>query len=341
MAPDFLGIGAQKAGTTWLHRHLEQHPQIWLPPQKELHYFDQRLPGKLAPLPERLWSDQAPSPQWRLNLVNRLARHRQRFDAEEVTWDLLFFFGRNDDAWYRSLFAPAGERVSGEITPAYSTLEPETIAHVARLLPDAKLLFMMRNPIERAWSHAVMDITKRGRQRKPTAEVTEEEFRRHIDGQASRQRGDYLGTLDRWLVHFAERQLFVGFLEDVNARPRFVLRRVFRFLGVDEDAHVPVRQQPVHRGNAQSMPTAWARQLADRYLPMLEQLADRFGGHARRWLHVANELVTHGYPDERIPYPLWASELWPWTDDQPPPCESRPLPAFASRRADAPASRPA
>ncbi len=326
MPPDFLGIGAQKAGTTWLHRHLDQHEQIWLPPQKELHYFDQRLQGKLAPLPQRMWSDQAPSPQWRLNLTNRLARHRQRFVVDEVTWDLNFFFGRNDDQWYRSLFAPASDRIAGEITPAYSTLEPEIIAHVAALLPDAKLLFMMRNPIERAWSHAVMDLTRRGG--KQLSEVTQEEFHRHVNGQASSQRGDYVTTLDRWLAHFPKRQLFVGFLEDINARPRFVLRRVFRFLGVDEAAHVPVRPRPVHRGNAQSMPTPWARQLAERYLPMMEQLAERFGGHAERWLHVANELIAHGYPEERVPYPLWASKLWPWTDEEPPPCESRPLAAF-------------
>ena len=40
MYPDFLGIGAQKAGTTWLHTNLRPHPQIWMPPIKELHYLD-------------------------------------------------------------------------------------------------------------------------------------------------------------------------------------------------------------------------------------------------------------------------------------------------------------
>ncbi len=333
MPPDFLGIGAQKAGTTWLHRHLDQHEQIWLPPQKELHYFDQRLHGQLAPLPQRLWSDRPPAPLWRRSLRNRFGSHRRHFDAEEVKWDLNFFFGRNDDQWYRSLFAPASDRIAGEITPAYSTLAPDIIAHVAALLPDAKLLFMMRNPIERAWSHAVMDITKRTDKR--VGQITQAEFHRHINGRQSRQRGDYLATLDRWLAHYPERQLFVGFLEDVDAQPRALLRRVFRFLGVDETADVSLSQEPVHRGSAQSMPTPWARQLAERYLPMMEQLAERFGGHAERWLHMANELIDHGYPDERVPYPLWVSELWPWTASESPPCESQPLTAFSPRSAAA------
>ncbi len=39
MYPDFLGIGAQKSGTTWLHDKLWRHPQVWLPPIKELHHL--------------------------------------------------------------------------------------------------------------------------------------------------------------------------------------------------------------------------------------------------------------------------------------------------------------
>jgi len=38
--PDFLVIGAQKAGTTWLFQNLRMHPQVWLPPEKEIHFFD-------------------------------------------------------------------------------------------------------------------------------------------------------------------------------------------------------------------------------------------------------------------------------------------------------------
>ena len=52
MFPDFLVIGGQKCGTTWLQDNLEQHPQIWLPPTKEVHYFDRGNP----PLLKRLFS---------------------------------------------------------------------------------------------------------------------------------------------------------------------------------------------------------------------------------------------------------------------------------------------
>ena len=54
--PDFLGIGAQKSGTTWLHHNLSQHPGVWMPPVKELHYFDHphRTPS-VALLPLAGW----------------------------------------------------------------------------------------------------------------------------------------------------------------------------------------------------------------------------------------------------------------------------------------------
>ena len=46
--PNFLCIGAPKAGTTWLHTHLARHPHIWLTPQKEMHFFD-RAPAYPSP----------------------------------------------------------------------------------------------------------------------------------------------------------------------------------------------------------------------------------------------------------------------------------------------------
>ncbi len=47
--PDFIGIGAQKAGTWWLRANLARHPGVWMPPLAELHYFDRQLPGAEFP----------------------------------------------------------------------------------------------------------------------------------------------------------------------------------------------------------------------------------------------------------------------------------------------------
>ena len=106
--PHFLGIGAVKAGTTWLYRNLRCHPELYLPHPKEVHYFD------------------------------------QRFDR-----GLRFYAGKFEDG---------RARVRGEITPAYSALPPDRIRFIRSVMPDLKLIFLMRNPVDRAWSHALMDL---------------------------------------------------------------------------------------------------------------------------------------------------------------------------------------
>ena len=68
MYPDFIGIGAQKGGTSWLHTNLEKHPQIWLPPMKELHYLDQGP----APLTKRLFGDSKRMRRGRKYLIDRI-----------------------------------------------------------------------------------------------------------------------------------------------------------------------------------------------------------------------------------------------------------------------------
>src|SRR4029079_17348643 len=87
--PDFLVIGAQRAGTTWLHRVLRQHPALWLPPVKELHYFD-----KLNRT--RTWLDAK-------ERSRVIYRNLERIDR----WHLSYLLGARSDTWYAHLFHSA------------------------------------------------------------------------------------------------------------------------------------------------------------------------------------------------------------------------------------------
>jgi hypothetical protein len=122
--PHFLGIGAQKAGTTWLHANLRRHPDVFVADPKELHHFDETF-------------------------------HR----------GLRFYAGH---------FTPGRHQVRGEITPAYGILPVERIRFIRTVMPEVKLIFLMRNPIDRAWSHAVMQLGTR-RNRAP-ADITPAEL---------------------------------------------------------------------------------------------------------------------------------------------------------------------
>ncbi|HZU38801.1 MAG TPA: sulfotransferase domain-containing protein [Gemmataceae bacterium] len=142
-----------------------------------------------------------------------------------------------DWSWYLHQFDPAGERLKGEASPSYALLPVERIRLVRRLLPDLKLIFLMREPIARAWSHAKHNY----RFREATfagcehsfADVAEEQWRANVNDDWSLASGDYLGQLRRWLAVFPREQLFVGFYESITSDPEGLLRAVLAFLGAD------------------------------------------------------------------------------------------------------------
>lgn len=296
--PDFLGIGAHKAGTTWLHRQLRRHPGLYLP-GKELHYFD-RSPTYPSPshlsvpvLQDRLDGDSIGARQWR----DRLASIRRNRDGGELLgsrWELLYLFGRYDDDWYRSLFAEADGRVSGEITPAYSILRPDDIGRVVALLPQVKIVFVMRNPVERDWSAFRYGMQRRG---VSLGSVSLEEVREFLDREGPRLRGDYLRTVEAWRQQIPEDRFFVGFHDDIVRDPLGFLTRVFGFLGVDQDGDAVDEREISAKANVApplDMDPAIRAALSRRHHEQLEGLADMFGGHAERWRSEARSLLAGG-----------------------------------------------
>jgi len=232
--PDALCIGAQKAGTTWLYRNLERHPEVFVPPEvKEVHYFD--------------------------------------------------FLYRQPLCDYAAVFADGADRVKCDVTPNYGRLRSGRIRFIRRVMPDVRLVFLMRNPVERAWSQALMDLATRAD--RPWEEVPLEAFRRFLRRPSVVGNGLYTRMLERWLAVFPGEQLFVGFFDDVVLRPRSLLADVFEHLGVRRDVdwdEFPWREK-VHEGVGVPIPEALRGELADAFGPELTLLAERFGGAAVRW----------------------------------------------------------
>ena len=320
MSPDFIGIGAQKAGTTWLYQNLRPHPRIWIP-WKEIHYFDRKIKLTSGPY-SRLFGEDRREYRW-----DKRAFHWEGASLRSLPSDLLwlykYFVPSPGDDWYLSLFEPSKGRVAGEITPSYSVLDREMVARVHALTPEAKIIFMMRNPVERAWSQAVMRLTNKGH---AVDETTEERFHRRFGRRASQLRTDYLRTLENWGSFFPEEQIFVGFLEDASLHPEVLLERVYGFLGVDPSFRPPAWAEKVHSTSVGGMPTSIAVYLARSYLEDLERLSKRFGGYASFWLHCARRLIEDPPKEESIPYPFWETPLWEeWDGPQTTGYRSGPL----------------
>ena len=144
-----------------------------------------------------------------------------------------------DLSWYLDQFSAAGGRVKGEASPSYAILPVETIRQIRSLMPNLKLVFLMREPIARSWSHAKHNF--RYHEANFLGNTCEFEavspslWRENFLHEWPLASGDYLGQLRRWLSVFPRQQIYVDFYESVVHDPQKLLRNLFAFLGVTRD----------------------------------------------------------------------------------------------------------
>lgn len=168
---------------------------------------------------------------------------------------------------YSRIFDAAGAKRAGEISPSYATLPASRIRFIRALMPDARIVFLMRNPVERAWSDAKMELlTLQGR---PPDAVTEADYLAELRSARSIGRGDYAAILDRWFSVFPREQVYVGVFEEMVSRPREVLAGIFRHIGVraDVDWGLFPTDKVVFKGPEVPMPAACRRELERRHPP--------------------------------------------------------------------------
>ncbi len=292
LGPHFLGIGAQRSGSSWLYRNLAACPEIWLPPVKELHYFDE-----LRQRP--IFND-----RYRKQRGKVLSRYRGALKHRDLSgltplWDAHFLLRIPNDRWYRRVFSPGRGRICGEITPAYAVLDEAAVAQIHRLLPDTKILFLMRDPVDRAWSQARKDLPRVFGQ--PIDKIAREDVLAWFGGPWCLLRSDYVRTLGIWRKVYGAETVFVDYYESIKSEPETLLRRVLDFLGVKDVAgvHSDAAHEVVNRGREAPMPAEYRRHAAQLFLPMLERLASEMGGLAEQW-RARNENIAAGKQPDAV-----------------------------------------
>jgi hypothetical protein len=239
--PDFLILGAQKAGTTALYGYLRWHPRIGGPAWKEASYFD---------------------------------RH----------------YGRGV-RWYRGHFPiRKGARIVGEASPGY-LFHPLAPERVRATVPEAKLIALLRDPVDRALSHYHHEV-RLGRERlsfeaaieaEPERTRGEEERLVREPGYFSHAwwnytylaRGRYAEQLERWLAIFPREQMLVLPSEELAAKPGRAYARVLEFLGApshDLDSYPRLYEQ-----RYDEMRPETRRRLAERFAEPNSRLYELLG----------------------------------------------------------------
>jgi hypothetical protein len=261
--PDFLCVGAQKAGTSWVYQQLERHPDFWMPPVKELHYFDT------------------------LNRAKRFHPPRSRNECDvcflESMKDL------SDQSYidlenYGQLFRHKGALLSGDISPAYSTLNDEIIERVVNHFPNLKVIFLARDPVERAWSQLSMGVRLGMISRFDATDA--EEVIRNLLNPGVLIRSHPSKTVARWKRYVRPEHFRVYFFDDLEKNPAELRRKILHFLGGDPDKSSgqwkPGDNNDAGRDKLRVTAKVRAR-MAQFFEQELKACASQLGGAAKNW----------------------------------------------------------
>ncbi len=199
MLPNFIVIGAAKAGTTALYWYLAEHPEVFMSPVKETNYFAYGLDG-----------------QGRL-LYGDPDVHR--FPVRSLSE-------------YEQLFAGAVDSPAvGEASPIYLEC-PQAAGRIRELLPRARLICSLRHPVERAYSDYQMYVRRRGYRLEPQRDLTATSVWAHPDSRWM-QLGRYHEQLKRYFDLFPREQVHVFLFDDLRRGALEAVQGVYRFIGVD------------------------------------------------------------------------------------------------------------
>ena len=273
----FACIGAQKAGTTWLGRVLAAHPDIFVTPVKEIHYFDH-----IRGLTEHL-SDRKRKSRFR-KFHQRMWTQWHRFSAFKAQWPWYRDYMRSpiDDAWYADLFRHRGDRrMAGELTPEYAIIGREGFEHIQRLAPEARLIFIMRNPVTQTWSQVLHYCRSNNLDAK---RLSHEDLVAMVDRPRFREIADYATTLSDLAAVFPADQCLLLFYEDIHSDRAAAIAQVCAFLGVgDVPDLLPDLGQRFNRSQDASLPADFANHLSKKHRATSDAVCRHVGRVPASW----------------------------------------------------------
>lgn len=219
--PDFFIVGAAKAGTTSLYNYLEQHPQVYMSPIKEPNHFSS----------DTILDALRPAAKKRLQAL-RIDEFLKTDMSQKIHRAYI-----TDEEQYKSLFRLAGpELKTGEASPAY-LYSKVAAAAIHKYNPKAKVIIILRNPVQRAFSHYLMD-RKLAFTTKTFEEALEEDKAHQPKSWGSTslylELGLYYEQVKRYFDVFPHEQILVVLSEELRKQPEQTIRKLYNFLEIDD-----------------------------------------------------------------------------------------------------------
>jgi len=242
--PNFFLIGAAKAGTTTLHHVLSSHPEIFMSPIKETNFFSRH-----DMQPEHFLSRYKRSIDLDLddylNLQSRPNRHIAHVE---------------DELHYLKLFDDSRTNQStaiGEASNSYLFC-PNTATEIKKAVNAPKFLIILRNPVERAWSHYSMNLMLGYEMKQDFISEFRSDSGRPIQGWGVshnyRELGLYSSQISRYLRVFPRSSIFVCLFEDLIQSPKKLFSEIFEFLGVTPEHSIATHLAKKNEGIVPKFP---------------------------------------------------------------------------------------
>ncbi len=220
--PNFVVIGAQKCATTSLHRYLSQHPDVYLPVQKELHYFS----------------------------CPRICE----FTGGPGDTDVLARITGSPEGYAAHYAGVRGQAAIGEISPSYLYFS-EIAGNIREQLGDVKIIAMLRNPVQKAYSQ-YLHLVRDNRETLGFHDALMAEDRRRAQGWSDFWRyaesSLYAGRLGHYLEVFGPARVKVIIFEEFAADPRPALSDLLTFLSLRDDVAIDTTEVHHRSGKAKS-----------------------------------------------------------------------------------------
>ncbi len=277
----FLCVGAAKAGTSWLYRQLARHPEVHLRSIKELHFFDALEHGRVGRELAKHKREQAA-------LLGRLAGDGRKPSAEQAArlqdradWMDVLEFNVSEAAYLDYLRGNMGPaKVVGDLTPAYALLTETRLSRMARMTDDVRVLYLLRDPVERLWSHVRMIAARRDTDGVVSARRAGRILERVFSGAEDQivRRSDYASALKRLAAAVPGGRLLVEVFEEMISGAGF--DRICRFLEIS--AMTP-DLAPVHVGQAFDMTREQREKAAEWLAPQYAAAEQALGRRPTAW----------------------------------------------------------
>lgn len=259
-----------KAGTTWLYEQLKNHPDIYFTPEKEIHYFANKvgIEGQLNHRNRILKLK---------DVMQKCANGNPKFISEhldEINWYANYAHPTEvSNEWYESLFAQnLDKKYCSDFSNLYCQMGSDGWENVAKTSKNTKVIYTLRDPFERLWSHYKFHMKWVNREDE-ALDVGFEHFKKLLEKPFFWVNAEYAKNYHLLKESVAEENLMLLYFEDFREDPVKQLLEVQSFLGIERIApDAKNLDKKVNKTKSFELPEEWAEYMNVKLAPLCEEM---------------------------------------------------------------------